>query len=107
MPLTKKQNDLCAQNQWDFSDLTALFFNCTLKKSPERSNTRGLMDIPAEIMRKCGVSVEFIRPVDYAIAHGVHVRILTDLVAGVAAESSEAALAELAHAGAELATGRG
>ncbi|MDQ0728624.1 isochorismatase family protein [Microbacterium sp. W4I20] len=37
-----------------------------------------------------------------AITHGVHVRILTDLVAGVGAESSEAALAELAHAGAEL-----
>jgi nicotinamidase/pyrazinamidase len=37
-----------------------------------------------------------------AIAHGVHVRIRTDLVAGVGAESSAAALAELAHAGAEL-----
>jgi nicotinamidase/pyrazinamidase len=30
------------------------------------------------------------------------VRVLTQLVAGVAAETSEAALAELAHAGAEL-----
>ena len=38
-----------------------------------------------------------------AIEHGRHVRILTDLVAGVAPESSDAALAELAHAGAELA----
>lgn len=37
-----------------------------------------------------------------AIAHGVHVRVLTDLVAGVGAESSTDALAELAHAGAEL-----
>ena len=37
-----------------------------------------------------------------AIAHGVHVRLLTDLVAGVGRESSDAALAELAHAGAEL-----
>jgi nicotinamidase/pyrazinamidase len=37
-----------------------------------------------------------------AIAHGVHVRILTDLVAGVGADTSAAALAELAHAGAEL-----
>lgn len=42
-----------------------------------------------------------------AIAHGIRVRVLTDLVAGVAEESSAAALAELAHAGAELApTGR-
>jgi nicotinamidase/pyrazinamidase len=39
-----------------------------------------------------------------AIAHGRHVRVLTDLVAGVAPDSSEAALAELAHAGAELAS---
>ena len=37
-----------------------------------------------------------------ALAHGVRVRVFTDLVAGVGAQSSEAALAELAHAGAEL-----
>ncbi|SJN15761.1 Nicotinamidase [Microbacterium esteraromaticum] len=37
-----------------------------------------------------------------AIAHGVHLRVLTDLVAGVGEESSQAALAELAHAGAAL-----
>ncbi|MFE4469866.1 isochorismatase family protein [Leifsonia sp. NPDC056824] len=37
-----------------------------------------------------------------ALSHGQRVRVLTELVAGVAAESSEAALAELAHAGAEL-----
>ena len=38
-----------------------------------------------------------------ALAHRRHVRVFTDLVAGVADTSSEAALAELAHAGAELA----
>lgn len=38
-----------------------------------------------------------------AIEHGRHVRVFTDLIAGVAPGSSEAALAELAHAGAELA----
>ena len=38
-----------------------------------------------------------------ALAHGVRIRVLTDLIAGVGADSSEAALAELAHAGAELA----
>ena len=42
-----------------------------------------------------------------AIEHGVHVRVLTDLVAGVAPDSSQAALAELAHAGAELAESPG
>jgi len=38
-----------------------------------------------------------------AIEHGRHVRVLTDLIAGVAAEPSDASLVELAHAGAELA----
>ena len=37
-----------------------------------------------------------------AIAAGRHVRIFTDLIAGVHPESSETALAEIAHAGAEL-----
>ncbi|TFC92089.1 MULTISPECIES: isochorismatase family protein [Cryobacterium] len=39
-----------------------------------------------------------------ALEHGQHVRVLTDLVAGVARESSNAALAELGHAGALLVT---
>ncbi len=38
----------------------------------------------------------------HALEHGVHVRILTSLVAGVDEAASEAALAELAHGGAEL-----
>ncbi|AWB96914.1 nicotinamidase [Agromyces badenianii] len=38
-----------------------------------------------------------------AVEHGQHVRIFTDLVAGVAAESSAAALAELGHSGAVIA----
>jgi nicotinamidase/pyrazinamidase len=42
-----------------------------------------------------------------AIAHGRRARILTDLVAGVAEESSAAALAELAHAGALLTSADG
>ena len=39
-----------------------------------------------------------------AVELGRRVRVLTDLVAGVAPESSEAALAELGHAGAEIVT---
>jgi nicotinamidase/pyrazinamidase len=38
-----------------------------------------------------------------AIDHGRHVRVFTDLVAGVASATSESALAEMAHAGAALA----
>jgi nicotinamidase/pyrazinamidase len=42
-----------------------------------------------------------------ARSHGQHVRVLTDLVAGVAPATSEAALSELAHAGVELARSGG
>ena len=69
--LTPKQADLCRQTQWDFSDLRALFINCTLKRSPEQSHTQGLADISMEIMRRQGVTVEVIRAVDHEIATGV------------------------------------
>lgn len=39
-----------------------------------------------------------------ALEHGQHVRVFTDLIAGVSPEASEAALAEMAHMGAVLAT---
>ncbi|MBB5915948.1 multimeric flavodoxin WrbA [Nocardia transvalensis] len=54
-----------------FDDLRALFINCTLKRSPETSNTRGLIDVSANIMRKNGVEVSHLRPVDHDIAPGV------------------------------------
>ena len=54
-----------------FTGLRALYLNCTLKRSPEVSNTQGLIDISTTIMEKHGVSVEVIRPVDHDIATGV------------------------------------
>jgi len=29
MELSKKQQDLCSASQWDFSNLKALFINCS------------------------------------------------------------------------------
>jgi len=55
----------------DYSDLGALFVNCTLKRSPETSNTRGLIDVSARIMEKEGVHVSHLRAVDHDIATGV------------------------------------
>jgi multimeric flavodoxin WrbA len=55
----------------DFSGLKAIFFNGTLKKSPEVSNTDGLLQHSVELMRKCGVEVEVIRTIDHAVATGV------------------------------------
>jgi multimeric flavodoxin WrbA len=57
---------------WNFSDLRALYFNCTLKRSPEVSNTQGLIDVSTAIMRKHGVTVEVLRAVDHDIATGVY-----------------------------------
>ena len=56
----------------DFSGLRALFINCTLKRSPELSNTEGLVDVSASIMMKHGVGVEVVRAVDCDIATGVY-----------------------------------
>ncbi len=69
--LSPQQEELCEQTEWDFSNLTALFINTTLKPSPEVSNTQGLIDISAEIMRRQGVSVDQFRAVDHDIAPGV------------------------------------
>ena len=71
MGLSKKQIEMCESSKWDFSDLRALFLNCTLKRSPEMSHTQGLIDISKAIMEKNGVSVEDLRPVDFDIAYGV------------------------------------
>ncbi len=56
----------------DYSGLRALFFNCTLKKSPESSNTDALLEVSKKIMDKQGVKTEAIRPIDYDIATGVY-----------------------------------
>jgi len=71
MTLNKRQLELCESSPRDYSDLSALVLNCTLKRSPELSHTQGLVEISRAIMEKNGVSVEVIRPVDYRIASGV------------------------------------
>jgi multimeric flavodoxin WrbA len=55
----------------DYGDLRAVFVNCTLKRSPEVSNTEGLAAISQDIMRGRGVTVDVIRAVDHDIASGV------------------------------------
>jgi multimeric flavodoxin WrbA len=70
--LTPEQERLCAESPYDFSDLRALYVNCTLKRSPEVSNTQGLADRSIAIMERLGVEVESIRAVDHEIATGVY-----------------------------------
>ncbi len=72
MVLSERQGKLGEASNWDFSDLRAIFLNCTLKKSPELSHTNGLIEISKAIMEKNGVAVEVLRPVDYSLAFGVY-----------------------------------
>lgn len=60
------------QKTWNFSGLSAIFFNCTLKKSPGVSNTEGLINVSRHIMEKHGVETEVIRAIDHDIATGVY-----------------------------------
>jgi len=54
----------------DFSELKAMYINCTLKKWPRKSHTQGLIDLSVNIMKKEGVKVEQIRFVDEEIPFG-------------------------------------
>ncbi|MBS9464302.1 flavodoxin family protein [Flagellimonas sp. 389] len=54
-----------------FSELKALYINCTLKKSSKQSHTEGLMQVSMDIMQKEGVDVDYLRLVDYEIPPGL------------------------------------
>jgi len=55
----------------NFTGLSALFFNCTLTKSPGLSHTERLITISQLLMEKHGVTTELIRAIDHDIATGV------------------------------------
>jgi hypothetical protein len=60
---------------WEFSDLSALYINRTLKRSPAVSNTQARADLSIAVMERHGVSVEPIRAVDHEIATGCSKRL--------------------------------
>jgi multimeric flavodoxin WrbA len=72
MRLTDKQEELCSTAPADYSDLRAVFINCTLKRSPELSHTQGLADVSIEIMRRNQVTVDVVRAADHDIPTGVY-----------------------------------
>jgi multimeric flavodoxin WrbA len=55
-----------------YSDLTALYLNCTLKRSPEPSHTQTLIDRSMAVMTAQGVTVSCVRPVDIDTPFGVY-----------------------------------
>lgn len=72
MVLNAKQQALCEGHGFDFSDLSALFLNCTLKPTGSLSHTEKLLDVSGDIMAANGVTVEMLRPVDYTLPPGVY-----------------------------------
>lgn len=51
--------------------MKAIFLNCTLKQSPETSNTRALINKAIEHYQKLDVETEVVRIVDYHVPFGV------------------------------------
>lgn len=56
----------------DFSQLKAVYINCTLKKSPDKSHTETLMKVSKSIMTKENVKIDEIRLIDHQVASGVY-----------------------------------
>lgn len=56
----------------DFTNLSAMYVNCTLKKFPETSHTDSLINVSKQIMRKEKVRIDEIRLVDFEVASGVY-----------------------------------
>ena len=54
-----------------YDDLSAVYVNCTLKRSPATSHTQFLLDHSATILERAGASVVHVRAVDHDIAFGM------------------------------------
>ena len=58
-------------NANEFSDLKALFINCTIKYDKKQSHTLRLLNRAAGVMESQGVKVEMLHALDYDIAFGM------------------------------------
>src|SRR3954452_17916868 len=54
-----------------YDDLRAVVFNGTLKRSPEPSQTEGLLAIARGLLERVGVQVDVVRTVDHVLPPGV------------------------------------
>ena len=72
MALNEKQQNLCDANTTDFSGLSAMFVNTTLKRNPEESHTKLLLNVSAEIMETNGIAVEHVHMASQTIPPGVY-----------------------------------
>jgi multimeric flavodoxin WrbA len=72
MTLNETQSNLCDSNPHDFSDLSAIIFNTSLKKAAEKSHTRALLSVAGDIMARNGVAVEHVHLASHQVAYGVN-----------------------------------
>lgn len=55
-----------------FNGLRALFINTSLKRKPEQSHTKLLLDTSAAIMKKNGVAVEHLHLAAHDVPPGIY-----------------------------------
>lgn len=58
-------------NAPDFSDISAVYINCSIQKNKSDSHTQLLLDASARIMEKAGAKVEQIYALEHQIAFGM------------------------------------
>ncbi len=61
----------CSVKENSYKGINAIFINCTLTRTPEKSHTETLIKLSERILKKNGIKTQIIRPVDYDIAFGV------------------------------------
>lgn len=59
------------KHDFDFSHLSAVILNCTLKPTGTLSHTEALLDVSKSIFEANGISIEMSRPVDATLPPGV------------------------------------
>jgi multimeric flavodoxin WrbA len=70
--LSERDRRLCDEAPAEYSDLSALYINCSLTPSPGRSHTQALADRSIAILEANGVAVSTVRAVDHHLAPGVY-----------------------------------
>ena len=69
-PIQRFIDQQAERSSTDYSDLRAVFLNGTLKRSPNVSNTDGLMAISIGLLTALKVQVDVVRTVDHVIPPG-------------------------------------
>lgn len=60
------------ENTTDYSDLSALVVNTSLKRDGSKSHTRLLLGVAEDIMEEAGADVDHVHMLDYEVPPGVH-----------------------------------